>query len=146
MTKTMLTANFSLEEFSCPCCGFNNVQHELVRALQDLRDRLHLPVRVHSGCRCPKHNKAVGGAHNSNHLHGAAADISVEAVPTMRVLAVAELVKPFKGFGYSAEYLHVDVDGDRPARTYWLYTPQAVTIERSAWVEYMEFLKRDLTD
>lgn len=143
---TMISANFTVEEFDCPCCGFNNVQHELVKALQELRDRLRLPVRVHSGCRCPRHNRAIGGAYNSRHLHGAAADISVTTLPSMRVLAIAELVRPFKGFGYSEEFLHVDVDGDRPARTYWVYKPNAVVVERDTWAEYMEFLRKDLTD
>lgn len=45
--------------------------------LQPLRDKLGVPVRVSSGFRCRALNshKAVGGAPNSQHLRGEAADI-----------------------------------------------------------------------
>lgn len=33
------------------------------------------PLVVRSGYRCPVHNHAVGGAHNSQHVFGAACDL-----------------------------------------------------------------------
>jgi hypothetical protein len=51
-----------------------------------------VPVTVTSGYRCPQLNTAVGGASNSAHLYGSAADI---VIPTFGdPLAVCKAVKP----------------------------------------------------
>ena len=50
----------------------------LVDAVLDpLRERYGYPVHVSSGYRCPRLNKAVGGATTSQHVKGEAADIYV---------------------------------------------------------------------
>jgi hypothetical protein len=50
----------------------------LVEAVLDpLRDKYGHPIMVSSGYRCPRLNKAVGGAVNSQHTTGEAADIYV---------------------------------------------------------------------
>ena len=71
-----LTKNFTRHEFECKCgCGFDRVNAKLVRALQKIRDAFGKPIYISSGCRCPVHNKAVGGVWNSQHTLGRAADI-----------------------------------------------------------------------
>lgn len=45
--------------------------------LQPLRDSLGCPVIVSSGFRCAELNKRIGGAANSGHLYGQAADFIV---------------------------------------------------------------------
>lgn len=50
----------------------------LVEAVLDpLRERYGHPIIVNSGYRCPRLNKAVGGAKTSQHVSGEAADIYV---------------------------------------------------------------------
>jgi hypothetical protein len=50
----------------------------LVEAVLDpLRTRYGYPIHVSSGYRCPRLNKAVGGAKTSQHVKGEAADIYV---------------------------------------------------------------------
>lgn len=50
----------------------------LVEAVLDpLRERYGRPIHVSSGYRCPRLNKAVGGAPTSQHVKGEAADIYV---------------------------------------------------------------------
>ncbi len=50
----------------------------LVEAVLDpLRERYGYPIMVSSGYRCPRLNKAVGGAETSQHVKGEAADIYV---------------------------------------------------------------------
>lgn len=50
----------------------------LVEAVLDpLRERYGHPIIVSSGYRCPRLNKAVGGAETSQHVKGEAADIYV---------------------------------------------------------------------
>ena len=46
------------------------------KVLDPVRERWGVPIYVNSGYRCPELNKLVGGAPNSYHLRGMAADIT----------------------------------------------------------------------
>ncbi|MBQ9222100.1 D-Ala-D-Ala carboxypeptidase family metallohydrolase, partial [Succinivibrio sp.] len=71
------TKNFKVSEFACKCgCGFNIIDQRVMTMCQTIREVLGVPVRVNSGCRCEKHNKAEGGVKGSKHLTGKAADLS----------------------------------------------------------------------
>lgn len=76
-----LTKNFSKAEFDSkdgavmPLEVLQNVQ-KLAENLQKIRDKINVPLTIHSGWRSVKHNSAVGGKPNSQHLTGNAADIS----------------------------------------------------------------------
>ena len=85
-----LSPNFTLEELtrsaSLPeirnvpdMAQLRNLVLLCARILQPLRDAIGRPVRITSGFRCPKLNKAVGGATTSRHLSGQAADIAVKS-------------------------------------------------------------------
>jgi uncharacterized protein YcbK (DUF882 family) len=64
-----LTLNFSRKEFTCHCgCGLDTIDIRIVNRLQVVRDIVGLPISVDCGCRCPKHNKDVGGEPESFHL------------------------------------------------------------------------------
>ena len=55
------TKNFKVSEFTCKCgCSFNAIEQRVIDMCQTIRDALGVPVRVSSGCRCEKHNKAIG--------------------------------------------------------------------------------------
>ena len=60
----------------------NGIEENIVAlidvVLDPAREALGKPVVVNSGFRCPLHNKAVGGACNSQHVKGEAADIRSE--------------------------------------------------------------------
>lgn len=49
--------------------------HELIDWLEPLRIAWRSPIRVNSGYRCPKLNKAVGGSETSAHMNGYAVDL-----------------------------------------------------------------------
>ena len=72
---------FKEKEFACKCCGQlpplarENVKALVSEVLDPVREKLGMPIVVNSGYRCEKHNKAVGGVRNSQHLRGEAADI-----------------------------------------------------------------------
>lgn len=53
----------------------NNLKYLCEKVLQPIRDKYGKPIRVSSGYRCPKLNKAVGGVNTSEHQLGKAADI-----------------------------------------------------------------------
>jgi len=88
-----LSKNLSRHEFACKCgCGFDIVDHDLVRVLQatadwfyanatsDYRRVARVSITINSGCRCPAHNKREGGSKNSRHMQGNAADFKVKYV------------------------------------------------------------------
>jgi len=52
-----------------------NLRALIENVLDPLRERYGHPIYVSSGYRCPKLNKAVNGAINSQHMRGEAADI-----------------------------------------------------------------------
>ncbi len=92
-----LTQNFTLEEmlrsqtatrlniteqFTPPQSVIDNLTILCKKVFQPLRDKIRKAVSVSSGYRCAKVNKAIGGATNSQHLKGQAADISVGGFTT----------------------------------------------------------------
>lgn len=120
--NTQLTRDFKWGEFWCqgqepPLEYYDNIM-ELAHKLQILRDWFRKPIIITSGWRTPEHNKKVGGAKNSQHLYGKAADIKMVGVPTKDLLIVAKKMKLFKGIGYSPNFLHVDT---RNKQAYWNY-------------------------
>ena len=73
---------FNEKEFACRCCGQlppfarENTEALVSQVLDPLRERCSHPIYVNSGYRCPSHNRDVGGAAQSQHLKGEAADIA----------------------------------------------------------------------
>lgn len=73
--------HFKEREFGCKCCGQlppsmrANIVALVDNVLDPAREEFGGPVTVNSGYRCPKHNIAVGGVVNSQHMKGEAADV-----------------------------------------------------------------------
>ncbi len=68
--------HFAFREFKSKGNGWSKVNRELVRGLEEYREDLARgPVVVVSGYRDPRRNAQVGGAKNSQHLYGNAADL-----------------------------------------------------------------------
>lgn len=111
-----LTNNFSRSEFACKganCCWHSApVSVRLVSGLQTLRDKVGLPLKINSGFRCVKHNAAVGGAKNSQHLYGTAADVALPVgYSPVQFAALAESLVLFDGIGVYDNFIHLDVRG-----------------------------------
>lgn len=111
--KPTASEHFWFTEFACKCgrktCAGIKVERELLVGLEKLRT-LSYPkgLEVVSGYRCPEHNAAVGGARDSQHQYGCAADLH----PTVRADAVLGL-RAFSGIGAQGSLdglvRHVDV-------------------------------------
>lgn len=54
-----------------------NINLLVDNVLDPVRDVVHTPIIITSGYRCPQVNKLVGGANNSQHMSGCAADFHV---------------------------------------------------------------------
>ena len=88
---TRISKNFTLEELrdsatakrlgiiNAPgvdeVCALCALVHNV---LQPLRDAMQEPIKIGSGYRCTKLNKAVGGVGNSQHTKGEAADLCID--------------------------------------------------------------------
>lgn len=73
--------HFKKEEFTCKCgCKLNNINLNVVKIADEIREYFGNEAIVTSGTRCEKHNKEVGGVANSRHLTGKAIDIYIRNV------------------------------------------------------------------
>ena len=102
--------NFSPEEIACRGDGKIRINEPALDKLQALRDRLGVPLIVHSAYRSPAYNRKVGGAKQSMHLQGAAFDISMANHDPESFKAAARAVG-FSGFGFypRQNFMHVDI-------------------------------------
>jgi uncharacterized protein YcbK (DUF882 family) len=68
-------------------------------------------ITINSGCRCPEHNRTVGGSPHSQHLRGKAADIVVQGYRPEQVASMASAMREFVegGIGIYDTFTHVDV-------------------------------------
>jgi hypothetical protein len=118
--KILVTKNFYLEEFKCPCgkcSGTMNI--EFIKQLQILRNEYGKPMRITSAFRCPDYNKKVGGAANSCHLYGIAVDIGLTSAVDRHSLIKAALKNGFTGIGVAVNFVHLDLRSSTPV--IWTY-------------------------
>ena len=74
--------------------------------LEPLREAMKEPIKISSGFRCERLNRAVGGVSNSQHTKGQAADICIDG----------DLTKGRRWFDYIKTHLQFDHLGARPQR------------------------------
>ncbi len=70
-----------------------NVKALVENVLDPLREKYGKPIKVNSGYRCPKHNLAVGGATQSQHMKGEAADIAPMDGDASELEKLVEIIK-----------------------------------------------------
>jgi len=110
---------FDDEQYNPPPEVIENLRALCVNVLQPLRDALGTPIKINSGYRCPSVNKAIGGATNSQHMTGQAADI-IDLTNGNEYLfkKIKELKLPFDQmideFGF--RWVHVSYDPKRNRR------------------------------
>ena len=113
-----LSNNFTVREFACKD-GSDAVYIDplLVEYLQAIREHVGMPVRINSGYRSPTYNKRIGGATNSYHTRGQAADIWITSNTPRQVYLMLDryevgTVPPDRiGLGLYATFVHIDTRG-----------------------------------
>lgn len=128
-----LSRNFTVKEFACQD-GTDQVliDLDLVAILQAMRDQLGAPITITSGYRTVSHNAAVGGAPNSFHTKGQAADIVVSSKTTAETAACAEAVGALGVLRYITDgFVHVDT---RTTKYYATYTRNSQGVNVAATV------------
>jgi len=119
-----LSKNFDSSEFACKCgCGYDTPDPELIRMLQVARDLYGKSMIISSGCRCIKHNRMVGGATNSAHITGKAADILTPTGVDRYLIIKALIQAGFErlGINFNKKFIHVDIDYSKPSPTIFSY-------------------------
>jgi uncharacterized protein YcbK (DUF882 family) len=74
--ELLLTSHrrFDEEQYNPPVEIVENLRALVVNILQPLRDAMGTAISINSGYRCPSLNRSIGGARNSQHMTGQAAD------------------------------------------------------------------------
>lgn len=114
--KKKFAPNFTVGEFACKD-GSDTIliDTQLAYYLQKIRDHFGKAVRIISGYRTPSYNSKVGGASESQHMLGTAADIVVDGVTPRQVAEYADQIG-MGGIGIYKTFTHVDV---RPVKARW---------------------------
>ena len=122
-TMSRYSPNFTKIELNCKCgCKTPaNIEANLTRLaeqLELLRRHIGLPLQVTSGYRCEEHNRLCGGAPESQHTQGLAADGWVRGKTPAQVRDAALRVSLFRmgGIGLYKGWVHVDIRANGPAR------------------------------
>ena len=109
--NTPCTMHFTIEEMyasdTAKRLGINNkpnmqqminLVYLCAYVLEPLRVAMNEPIKIGSGFRCEKLNKAVGGVYNSQHLKGQAADLCIDG----------DIQKGKRWFNYIRQHLPFD--------------------------------------
>lgn len=104
---------FKAKEFACKDGSkVVLINTELVAALDEIRRRVGRPVYINSGYRTISHNRANGGATNSMHIYGCAADIRADKTSVADLHKLCEeIIGERGGVGLYSTFVHIDVRG-----------------------------------
>ncbi len=111
MNDIQVSTNFKLREFECKCCGTVKLCSDLLGRLQKIRSEANSPLIILSGYRCPAHNSKVGGAAQSQHMEGKAADARFPQLNNYKLVELARKHFPDGGVGVYGNFVHVDTRG-----------------------------------
>ena len=89
-----------------------------------LRDKVGVSIKINSSYRCSKHNKAIGGVLNSQHILGKAADVVISGFkPSKTFDLISELIDKGDmlqgGLGKYNTFTHYDI---RKTKARWDFT------------------------
>lgn len=106
-----VSEHFEAKEFACKDGSVELLLcTELLEALEKIRNHFKSPCTINSGYRTPSWNAKVGGAGNSYHCKGMAADIRVKNVTPKKIAEYAsEIMENHGGVILYTNFVHVDV-------------------------------------
>jgi len=106
--------SFSPEEIACRGTGEIVVNTDALDKLQALRNKLGKPLIINSAYRSATHNKAIGGAKDSQHMKGIAFDVSMANHKPREFIRAAKEVG-FTGIGQypRQNFVHIDTGPSR---------------------------------
>ena len=111
---------FTRDEFVCQATGENEIEDELILALDELREACGFPFVIASGYRSPEHPIELKKPKAGTHAQGIAADIAVSSGVQRHTIVKKAIELGFTGIGVAGGFVHVDI---RPtdAPVMWTY-------------------------
>lgn len=115
-----ITPHLDSSEFGCrdgspyPPAWYNERLVPLCEVLEVIRAVVGGPLRIVSGYRTIAHNRRVGGAADSRHVHGDAADVSTAVMDARELHRVVlelhdgGLIPAMRGLGAYRGWVHID--------------------------------------
>ena len=113
---------FTEDEFYCKCTTCKGrtgpgVFPELVKKLNAAREIAGIPFSITSGYRCMNHPEY---RESSSH-GGLAVDISTNHSRNRYIILDALIRTKFNRIGIGKDFIHVDIDIDKPKEVIWVY-------------------------
>jgi uncharacterized protein YcbK (DUF882 family) len=106
--------HFKVSEFQCKDKTKDLlISADLLNVLEQIRNHFDAPVTINSGYRTPSWNTKVGGAPNSYHCKGMAADIVVKGHNSQEVAKYADSIMEQGGVIRYTNFTHIDVREER---------------------------------
>ena len=128
--RVPLSDNFKAGEFKCNHGDFMwLVAPDLIRKLQLMRRKCGHALVIVSGYRTPEYNLSIGGAKQSRHMAGMAADVTPPSSLTATELAGLAYFVGCRRIGLGKTFVHVDV---APGEAYWDYDNDSKTDPQAA--------------
>lgn len=100
---------------------FDNMNSDLLLQLDIARDIAGVPMVINSSYRTPEKNAAVGGSETSSHLKGLAVDIAADTGSAKYAILGGLIKAGFWRIGIGKNFIHADIDPDKPPGIIWLY-------------------------
>lgn len=136
MTMIKLSKYFSKKELACKHCGLFNFSPRLLTIINLVREDYGKPIYVDSGCRCPTHNKNVGSKYDSAHITTETEQCEAIDIKCAHSYNRMSLLKLFikhevnrMGISFEDNFLHVDIDQDKPQGVLFGYKKRKPCIE-----------------
>jgi zinc D-Ala-D-Ala carboxypeptidase len=107
-----LYPNFTKAEFDCKHSGKNEMQHEFMQMLQELREELNFPLVITSGYRDKTHPIEARKTHsNGEHTTGRCCDVRCLDGSTRFKIIETALNLGFTRIGIANTFLHLGIGG-----------------------------------
>lgn len=107
---------FKPHEFDSPDSpgSGENMDYELVSVLDSLRAYVNEPLKIASGIRTQKYNNSIGGAKDSAHVDGMAADITCFTSSLRYKIIRFAILNNVKRIEVCDRHVHIDVSKTLP--------------------------------
>lgn len=124
MKATWNYPNFTKEEFDCKHSGKNEMQHEFMLLLQQLRTEFGRPLQITSGYRDKSHPIEAKKTHsNGEHTQGNCCDVACVNSNTRFILISLALKIGFTRIGIAKNFIHLGIGGKNlPNNVIWDYS------------------------
>ena len=124
-----VSPNFDQSELECKCgCGFYNLDSHILEILERIRAKYGDVTLINSACRCPKHNKAVGGG--PEHPEGKAVDIQCTSDRLRHIILQTAYEMNVPRIGIGDGFIHLGIATDLPQIVTWTYYPAKKGVDK----------------